>query len=389
MSNLPQQVARNQYVADGVTTVYTYDFQILSANAIANDIGVYVTLAGNAPNPVADVQLLGTAYTVQGAGNLTGGTITFQPGYTPPISSTVTLLRNMSVSIDTDFSVAQNFNGANLDAAFERVVLIMQQYFTALQYTTLTYPVNAIIPTAYLNVLPQLPNNYTWVGMNGQVVPFELTTDIITINDLTSPFTLTNTSVTTTGAQLNYLNIASGLTGTGNIVYSIGATLNSPTIVGGTFTSTTFTGVTFNSATLNQPNIVGVTNGSSAAAGSVGEFISSHVLYASSVSLTNASAVNITSISLTAGEWLVGGNVSMAFSGNSNGASYIWSGTTSATAPDASLYNIVTPGATCGGSVPTHLLGISSPATLYLSAIANFSSGTATGCGFLWALRVR
>jgi len=55
-----------------------------------------------------------------------------------------------------------------------------------------------------------------------------------------SPFTLGATSVTTTGAQLNYLNIAAGTTGTGNLVLS-----NNP-IIGGhpTFEGVTSTGVT-------------------------------------------------------------------------------------------------------------------------------------------------
>lgn len=55
--------------------------------------------------------------------------------------------------------------------------------------------------------------------------------------------------------------------------------------------------------TLSQPNIVGVTNGSSANAGSVGELISSSVVSGSAVSLASGTAKNLTQITLSAGEW--------------------------------------------------------------------------------------
>lgn len=175
MSLLPQQISRNQYTADGITTTYVYTFQILSANSIQNDIAVYVTDAGNTPNPTTDIQSLNTAYIVTGIGNLSGGTIVFQSGYVPPLSSIVTIVRNMSVSIETDFAVAQNFNGANLDAAFDRVVLIMQQIYTMQVFNSLGYTINAILPpNGMSNIVPPLPNNYVWIGQSGQVIAAEL-----------------------------------------------------------------------------------------------------------------------------------------------------------------------------------------------------------------------
>ena len=49
--------------------------------------------------------------------------------------------------------------------------------------------------------------------------------------------------------------------------------------------------------------IVGTTTNNNANAGSVGEYIASTVLQASRVALTSGTPVNITSISLTAGDW--------------------------------------------------------------------------------------
>lgn len=174
MANLPQQITTNQYIADGITSVYNYNFLILQADSLVNDIAVYVTPFGTTPNTAGNLQPLNTAYTVQNVGNLSGGTITFLPGYIPPATATVTITRNMSVSIDTNFSNAQNFNGANLDNAFERVILIMQQLNTYYLDNALSYIISSFLGQAGSNFLPRLPNNSVWVGQNGQVIAAEL-----------------------------------------------------------------------------------------------------------------------------------------------------------------------------------------------------------------------
>lgn len=173
--DLPQQSTINQYVADGVTTIYNYTYLIL----IPQDIAVYVTLSGQQANPTNDIQILNTAYTVQNVGNLTGGTITFLGGFIPPIGATVTLTRNMQVSIDTEFAQAQNFNGQNLDNAFERVLLIMQQLNTDFQLRCLSYVINSYLPTLGTNFLPILTNvdNQVWVSQGGKIIAANIETD--------------------------------------------------------------------------------------------------------------------------------------------------------------------------------------------------------------------
>lgn len=398
MSNLPQQIARNQYIADGITTVYAYTFLVPSANSLVNDIAVYVTLSGNLPNPVTDIQPLNTAYTVQNAGVITGGTITFQPGYIPPISSIITVVRNMYVGIDTDFAVAQNFNGANLDLALERLVLIMQEYFTGLMYTTLTYPINAILPQANLNLLPQLPNNYVWVGLGGKVVATELITQI-PLNSLSSPFLLNGVAVTTTGTQLNYLNFSEGTTGTGNLVYSNSPTINNPTLTGVTFGSgTTFTDVTINNPTVNggtfnqpviyQPIIYGDTDGTDAAAGVVGEIIS-QVTLATSVNLTTSTPANICTITLTPGRWYITGTMAfdptggtinfVQFLGGISSVSGTLPGTYSVTR-SFTQYNLpATVNTNTVLLVPGCYINVSVNTPIYLVVQAAFTNGTGSG----------
>jgi hypothetical protein len=148
----------------------------------------------------------------------------------------------------------------------------------------------------------------------------------------------------------------------------------------------TATSLTF-SPTTN--GIVGTTTNNSASAGYVGEYISSQILFASATSLTTATAKNVTSISLTAGDWDVAGQVSILASVATQAVSCGIS-TTSATLGDFSVYSNIGATTTSFSAVmPTQRISISGTTTVYLVAVASFVSGTATACGFIGARRVR
>lgn len=171
-----------------------------------------------------------------------------------------------------------------------------------------------------------------------------------------------------------------------------------------TFTFTGATNVTFPTAgtlitssqpTINQPNIVGTTTNDSAAAGSVGEFMSSVIASGSAVSFTVSTGnKNLTSIALTAGDWDVWGNIffinSTTVTQNAG-----WVSSTSATQPDQSLYNVlnVDNGATkllnYGMQIPARRFSLAVPTTVYITAQANYSGGNPSMCGGIYARRVR
>jgi hypothetical protein len=170
-----------------------------------------------------------------------------------------------------------------------------------------------------------------------------------------------------------------------------------------TFTFTGATNVTFPTTgtlltsaqpTINQPNIVGTTTNDSAAAGSVGEFISSVIASGAAVSVTSNVVKNVTSIALTAGDWDVWGNVTIIYTSSAVGAGWAWISTTSATLPDASLYtgfqmntgSILSP---YGITVLPKRISIAVPTTVFLSVKPEFASGTATACGGIYARRRR
>ena len=147
--------------------------------------------------------------------------------------------------------------------------------------------------------------------------------------------------------------------------------------------------------TLPQPLIQGVTNGSSSPAGDVGEFISSIVLSAAKVPfIATNTPIDVTSIALTAGKWLVWGNVTISIDGTGT-AAVAWSSTTSATQPNSSFLsgntdssNLIVNGGEVLAPIVQLFYNLNAPATVYLSCNAQYSSSTASGAGGIYALRV-
>lgn len=179
-TQLPQQNTINQTIADGKTAVFTYTYLIL----IPEDIAVYVTHPGDEANPDKDLQVLNHDYTVQAVGTMTGGTITFVKEKIPPIGTIVTLVRNMQIGIETEFGNAQSFNGHTLDAAFQRVLLIMQQFSTQLSTDCLQYIINSYLTSNLSNKLPVLTaqDNQVWVSQGGNIIAAQIeNTDVSTL----------------------------------------------------------------------------------------------------------------------------------------------------------------------------------------------------------------
>lgn len=146
------------------------------------------------------------------------------------------------------------------------------------------------------------------------------------------------------------------------------------------------------------PKIIGVVSGNAAAAGHVGEVISSAVAVGSAVSLTTATAANVTSISLTPGDWDVSADINFTATGATTaaGASVVGGiSTTSATLPtDGTEVNDLVGGLTTttfktGNSLSRKVVNVSVNTTVYLVGIATFSAGTVGAYGAIVARRVR
>lgn len=169
------------------------------------------------------------------------------------------------------------------------------------------------------------------------------------------------------------------------------ATSGTAVAVTGTFSVSSTSA--FTGATTHTGGIVGTVAGGNATAGNVGQTIGSLVAVGSAVALTVSTTVyNVSSISLTAGDWWVQGQVSYTETVATASARSAGVGTTSATLPtDGSEGN-------CGvqSTLTTEVnmialawkrINVSSTTTVYLCAAATFSAGTVSAYGALVALR--
>ncbi len=152
------------------------------------------------------------------------------------------------------------------------------------------------------------------------------------------------------------------------------------------------------SATGSLTNMNGTQNGTTtnddAAAGKVGEFVSSVIAQGSAIALSDGVNANITSITLSAGDWDIWGNVNILDSGGIMSYAAGWISATSATLPDREYYNTVVNGGTnnlvqLGISTPSFRVSTTGSPTYYLSCVGVIISGTINGCGGIYARRVR
>lgn len=141
----------------------------------------------------------------------------------------------------------------------------------------------------------------------------------------------------------------------------------------------------------------GNTSGVAAPAGAIGELITSKVLCSTNTGLSNQTTTNITSISLTPGDWDVYGGIGVDGAGSTTVANV--TGGVTAVGP-TTLPNIgstasvdIYPVAVAGQTVmtPAGLVQalLATTTTYYVNVNASFATSTAGFCGYLYARRVR
>ncbi|QGY29758.1 hypothetical protein [Pantoea cypripedii] len=135
----------------------------------------------------------------------------------------------------------------------------------------------------------------------------------------------------------------------------------------------------------------GVTDGTDAAAGEIGEVLSASS-NATPVTLTSGTASNLIQLTLTPGDWDIRGVGRFEPSvGSVTAVSASWN-TTSATFagfPDNAQLQGITAGGTQQIPAPIKRMNITTNTIIYLVGLAVFTSGTCAGKGFIEARRVR
>ncbi|UPJ31010.1 hypothetical protein [Bradyrhizobium sp. CW1] len=167
-------------------------------------------------------------------------------------------------------------------------------------------------------------------------------------------------------------------------------------------TATNTTNIATNAAALATLNtsypaskVTGTTTNDNATAGNIGEYIESVVASGSAVALTSATPKNVTSISLTAGDWDISAAVvyfpaattSMTASG---GSVSTVSDTLDGTYIQFDRYAAFVPANPLGGfAIPRRRASLSGTTTFYLVAQATFTVSTLGAYGLINARRVR
>lgn len=198
-------------------------------------------------------------------------------------------------------------------------------------------------------------------------------------------------------ATLATLALAETLTNKTLTAPIINAGTISGTIAGNVTLSGTLTGPTISGGALVDSPITGTTTNDNAAAGVVGEYISSVVATGSAVALTTDTPANVTHVSLTAGDWDVEGYVYFKPAATTNMTILQAAiNTTSATIPaDVGEAPISEVSAALSQGFPASLpvararVSLASTTSVYLVAQAKFNSSTCAAAGFVSARRVR
>jgi hypothetical protein len=161
----------------------------------------------------------------------------------------------------------------------------------------------------------------------------------------------------------------------------------------GAFTTLSATGLISPTSTIG---VQGTTTNDSTQAGSVGEFISATVLVGSAVALTSNTATNITSISLTAGDWDVSGNVFLNPAGGTVLNQFVvWVSSTSAATPTApnqggeQTWNGSLTGLPLGFGAGPMRFSLSGTTTIFLSTLVVWTTAQPGAYGFIRARRIR
>jgi hypothetical protein len=225
----------------------------------------------------------------------------------------------------------------------------------------------------------------------------------------TSALTTVSGNLTVSGATVSLPNNATITAGGGSgpltmistadassLVLKAGSTggfVSSITIAGGTSASNPGS-ITLDGSQNGSVRIKGSPTNDNAATAYVGEYLSSTITSASPVSLTTGTVANITSLSLTAGDWHVWGDVGFT-PGGSTTVTYIAGGvgTTSATLTAdqyfATPLQSVVPSIGPIAATPIARVSVTGTTTVYLVAQSGFAVSTMAAFGKIQARRIR
>jgi hypothetical protein len=152
---------RYEYTGDGVTTAFSFP-RPFSANA---DIKVYLVLiATGAPT----LQTIATHYTLSGAGNPAGGTVTMLSA--PSSAYKVVIFADTDATQNLDLDSVSSWPMTSIEAAFDRLTVMTQEIWDRLT-RTVNAPRERMAGFDYTLPLPEAGKR---LGINSTATAFEL-----------------------------------------------------------------------------------------------------------------------------------------------------------------------------------------------------------------------
>jgi hypothetical protein len=157
--SLATTVNKVQYTANGSTTAFSFPYKF-------NTNGDLTVTETNTTTGVDTIKVITTDYTVTGAGNAGGGTVTF---VTAPVNTRrITIERLVALTQETDYQPDDDFPAEVHEAALDKLTMIAQQ-LNAASARTLKAPVADSITLGTLPVDTLRANKALVFDATGQV----------------------------------------------------------------------------------------------------------------------------------------------------------------------------------------------------------------------------
>lgn len=336
-------VNRVQASGNGVTTAFSFPYYFIDDSHL-------VVIITDTDTGVETTQTITTDYTVSGAGNTAGGTVTMLTA--PASGERLTIIREVPYTQETDYTESSAFPAESTEDALDLLTMQAQQLNEEVGRSLRFAETTTLTGGDFIIEEPEADNYVGW--------------------DSTGTI-LENKGVSSTPIDTD-----------------VGLAANSDVLVASQKATKAY-------ADTKQP-LTGTITNDDAPAGIIGEYISSEVLSGSAVSLTTTVVANVTSISLTGGDWDVWANAGTK--GDVGTTLFEFNSSISATSATLATTNdklsTLAPSSTVfgNGALITNVVGptrisLPSAVTIYLVARASFSGGACSAYGKISARRVR
>lgn len=392
---------------DSVMEMNGTSFGTIIADRAYHKTGGIMTLAGGSASTI-NLRIRSFEGTLSAGGNMDFEGTILSPSTSPPVvaflaaGKTLRLRGKVAAGGATVAIEIQTGNAGTIildhcyvvpDSSSNTFLATNAQGVTSYESIT-TRPIGANVTiTGNLSLSGAIPTN--WLGTSATTALAGNTAYQPLDSDLTLWAATTPPSSYAVG-DLLYASAANTLSkladvATGNVLLSGGVT-TAP--VFGKVTTSHTTGIAASGANSDITSLTGTTTNDSAASGKIGEVVSALVAIGSPVSLTTTVVANVTTISLTAGDWDVEALCSFTETTATVSARVGGISSASATLPTDGSEGYCGVQSTLTSEInsitlPKKRVSLSGTTTIYLAVKATFSAGSCGGFGYLIGRRIR